>query len=79
MKFHDYNSKLGLALCTDDDGSNWRYVEAQKPEGLEDTSTWLLRQGHFLANDIPQGLVVFTRMEIEQDDWVRRAGRDVWA
>lgn len=79
MKFHDYNSKLNLALCTDDYGTSWRYVPTGKPEGLEDTATWLLRQGHFVANAIPQGLVMFYRMDIKQEDWVRKAGRDPWA
>jgi len=79
MKFHDWNETLGLSLVTDEDGSNWRY-ERQRPTGcapLEATPSWLLRQGHYVANAIAQGLVIVgRRIELVPQDWKRHAGRD---
>ncbi len=76
MKHHDYNETLGLSLVTDDDGSGWRY-EATKPPGaapLQDTPLYLLRQGHYVANAIVQGLVIAGhRIKMVPAEW-RRLG-----
>lgn len=78
MKFHDYNAERGLALVTDDDGSNWRY-ESLKPRGaapLEVTPQWLLRQGHYVANAILCGLfIIGSRIPMDPNEWTRKAGR----
>ena len=79
MKFHDYNEALGLSLVTDDNGSGWRY-EAIKPRGaapLEGTPLHLLRQGHYVANAIAQGLVIIGhRIKMVPSDW-KRLGPEV--
>lgn len=78
MKFHDYNAERGLALVTDDDGSGWRY-ESLKPRGdelLEGTPQHILRQGHYVANAIPRGLVIIGfRIPMDPNEWVCKAGR----
>lgn len=79
MKFHDYSEAQGLSLVTDNDGSGWRY-ERQKPHGcapLEATPYHLLRQGHYVANAIAQGLVIVGhRIKLEPAEW-KRLGDEV--
>jgi len=74
MKFHDWNSARTLSLVTDDDGSHWRY-EAIKPHGaapLEATPLHILRQGHYVANAIAQGLVIVgSRIPMVPAEWQR--------
>lgn len=76
MKAHDYNATLGLALVTDDDGSRWRYAGAAGSPPLEDTPMHILRQGHYVANAIPRGLVIVgERIPLRPAQWTRGAGR----
>jgi hypothetical protein len=74
MKYYDYNEKLGLSLVSDDDGSNTRY-ERIKPRGtapLEPSQGSILRQRHYVANAVAQGLVIVgSRIKMVPADWVR--------
>lgn len=82
MKFHDYNEKLGLSLVTDDGSNGWRYEPIKPPAGapLEATPQVYLRQGHYCANVIAQGLVIAgRRIDIVPADWKRKAGRELFA
>jgi hypothetical protein len=70
MKFHDYNATLDLSLVTDDDGSGWRYVPGTGARTLDVVPLHVLRQGHYVANAIAQGLVIVgSRIKMVPGDW----------
>lgn len=67
---YDTNTVLGIALVAEDDWSGARYVPlADAPTARGEAAAPYLRQMHAVANSVPHGLVVSSRIVLVPNQW----------